>query len=118
MSTSQVLYERVKELVEQKGVSINQMLRSCGLNPSLMTDVKNKGTIPSAEKIAKMADYLEVSVDYLLGRSEVTYLAANASGAEYHKLSRENKEKLDELAKHLYEKETITGDEFMSILNG
>ena len=27
-------------------------------------------------------------------------------------------EKLDELAKHLYEKETITGEEFMSILNG
>ena len=29
----------------------------------------------------------------------------------------ENREKLDELANFLYEKETITGDEFMSILN-
>ena len=29
---------------------------------------------------------------------------------------RENREKLDELAKYLYEKETITGEEFMSIL--
>ena len=29
----------------------------------------------------------------------------------------ENREKLDELAKTLYEKETITGDEFMDILN-
>ncbi|MGN0131689.1 MAG: ATP-dependent zinc metalloprotease FtsH [Lachnospiraceae bacterium] len=29
----------------------------------------------------------------------------------------ENKEKLDELAKFLYEKETITGEEFMEILN-
>ena len=29
----------------------------------------------------------------------------------------ENREKLDELAQFLYEKETITGDEFMSILN-
>lgn len=29
----------------------------------------------------------------------------------------ENREKLDQLAKHLYEKETITGDEFMAILN-
>ena len=29
----------------------------------------------------------------------------------------ENRQKLDELAKYLYEKETITGDEFMSILN-
>ena len=30
----------------------------------------------------------------------------------------ENKKKLDELAKFLYEKETITVDEFMQILNG
>lgn len=30
----------------------------------------------------------------------------------------ENREKLDELAQFLYEKETITGEEFMNILNG
>ena len=29
----------------------------------------------------------------------------------------DNRAKLDELAKYLYEKETITGEEFMSILN-
>ena len=29
----------------------------------------------------------------------------------------ENREKLDELARFLYEKETITGEEFMKILN-
>jgi cell division protease FtsH len=29
----------------------------------------------------------------------------------------ENKEKMDELAEHLYFRETITGDEFMAILN-
>ena len=33
------------------------------------------------------------------------------------KILSENREKLDELAKYLYEKETITGEEFMSIMN-
>lgn len=33
------------------------------------------------------------------------------------KILADNREKLDELAKYLYEKETITGEEFMSILN-
>ena len=33
------------------------------------------------------------------------------------KILTENREKLDELARFLYEKETITGEEFMSILN-
>ena len=30
----------------------------------------------------------------------------------------DNREKLDQLAQYLYEKETITGEEFMHILNG
>ena len=33
------------------------------------------------------------------------------------KLLEDNRAKLDELAMYLYEKETITGDEFMRILN-
>ena len=33
------------------------------------------------------------------------------------KILSENREKLDELAMYLYEKETITGDEFMDILD-
>lgn len=34
------------------------------------------------------------------------------------KILEDNRAKLDELAGFLYEKETITGDEFMEILNG
>ncbi len=34
------------------------------------------------------------------------------------KILRDNREKLDEAAKYLYRNETITGDEFMKILNG
>ena len=33
------------------------------------------------------------------------------------RILQENRQKLDELAKFLYEKETITGEEFMEILN-
>ena len=33
-------------------------------------------------------------------------------------LLRDNREKLDKLAQYLTEKETITGEEFMGILNG
>lgn len=38
--------------------------------------------------------------------------------AKARKILEENRSKLDELAKYLYEKETITGDEFMAILEG
>ena len=36
----------------------------------------------------------------------------------YVTLSKENREKMDELAEYLIEKETITGKEFMEILEG
>ena len=41
-----------------------------------------------------------------------------AARAKADKILQENIEKLHELAKYLLEKETITGDEFMRILNG
>ena len=40
--------------------------------------------------------------------------------AQYEKAAKilaENQQKLDELASYLYEKETISGEEFMEILN-
>ena len=46
---------------------------------------------------------------------EVMKLIENQYCKAYEML-RENRQKLDELAKYLYEKETITGEEFMSLL--
>ena len=42
---------------------------------------------------------------------------AEQEAAEAIRILTENKHKMDELAQYLYEKETITGDEFMDILN-
>ena len=38
------------------------------------------------------------------------------SSIQIHNKIVENRAKLDELAKYLYEKETITGEEFMKVL--
>ena len=43
--------------------------------------------------------------------------AVTAEHEKARKILAENREKLDELAMYLYEKETITGDEFMDILD-
>ena len=40
-----------------------------------------------------------------------------AEHAKAIRILTDNRAKLDELAKYLYEKETITGEEFMNILN-
>ena len=45
------------------------------------------------------------------------FRSVKAEHEKARKILAENREKLDELAMYLYEKETITGDEFMDILD-
>ncbi|MGN0467994.1 MAG: ATP-dependent zinc metalloprotease FtsH [Acutalibacteraceae bacterium] len=53
-------------------------------------------------------------------QAKIDYQVIDLIKAQYEKAKRilsENRDKLDELARFLYEKETITGEEFMQILN-
>ncbi|MCL2054898.1 MAG: helix-turn-helix domain-containing protein [Oscillospiraceae bacterium] len=45
------------------------MLTDCQLNKDTMRHIKN-GKIPSADRILIIADYLDCSIDYLLGRTD------------------------------------------------
>lgn len=62
-----MLYERIKELCRQKGVSIAQMEREIGFPRSSISKI-DKHT-PSMDKIQKIADYFDVSVDSLVDES-------------------------------------------------
>ncbi len=68
MNNAQVA-DRIKELCKLKKITVKAMLESCDLSPNFIYDFTKKGQIPSVNKIEAIADYLECSVDYLLGRS-------------------------------------------------
>lgn len=68
MELSEVIAQNIEKLVAQAGITISRFLKDNGFNSSFFNDVK-KGSIPSAEKIIKMADYFGVSTDSLLGRT-------------------------------------------------
>ena len=55
--------------------------------------------------------YLQKEID------EKVVQLVKAEHEKARKILAENREKLDELAMYLYEKETITGDKFMDILD-
>lgn len=67
MPIVQVLISRITYMTAKKGVSVNQMLRESGLSKSLLDNMK-RGSMPSADKLATLADYFGCSTDYLLGR--------------------------------------------------
>ena len=67
MYNSQDMAERIKNLAKEKGIAAKIMLQDIGLGPNALTQMKT--SVPKADNLAKIADYLECSVDYLLGRS-------------------------------------------------
>lgn len=63
------LYERIRDIAKTKGYSVNRLEQELGFARSSISKF-NRNT-PSAEKIQQIADFLNVSVDYLLNGKEV-----------------------------------------------
>lgn len=61
------LIEIITRLVEERGISKNKMLTDLKLSRSSLIDWQARGTIPSGDTLTKIANYFDVSVDYLLG---------------------------------------------------
>ena len=64
------IYERIKEAASMRGVSIHKLEQDLGLPRSSVSKYsKNK---PSADRLARIADYLGVSVDFLVSEKSDT----------------------------------------------
>lgn len=66
------LYEKIKSLAAAKRISIRQLEEN--LDIANGTIRRWNKTNPSTSAVTKVADYFHVSVDYLLGREELSTL--------------------------------------------
>lgn len=63
------LVNRIKKLCDLKDVKINKCLSDCNLDKNVLTNMKK--SVPSVDKIMTLAEYFNVSIDYLLtGKSD------------------------------------------------
>ena len=69
MYNSPEIAERIKKRVKQQGKTMGDMLSSCGLGINTVSKM-TKGTDILTQNFARIADYLDCSVDYLLGRTD------------------------------------------------
>lgn len=91
MYNSQDVAERIKELAQKRNVSVKQVLSDIGLGFNTMSNMKT--SMPKSDNLAKIADYLNCSVDYLLGRTdspEVTGAYINGDNNGIQAVSRDN----------------------------
>lgn len=61
-------FDRIKELAKKQGLSINLLEEKLGYSRNTIYNLKNSK--PSTERISEIADYFNVSTDYLLGRTD------------------------------------------------
>ncbi|EPC6146851.1 helix-turn-helix domain-containing protein [Enterococcus faecium] len=62
-------FERIKKLAKKKDKSLQQVARELNYGENYFYSL-NAGKQPTAEKLQEIADYFDVSIDYLLGREE------------------------------------------------
>lgn len=62
--------ETLLKLLKEKNVTKNKMLCDLNLSKNSFVAWAKRGTIPSGETLAKIADYFNVSTDYLLGKTD------------------------------------------------
>ena len=61
--------KRIRTKMKEDNIKIGEMLDSCELSKNALSSM-DSGFLPRLENLCKIADYLNVSIDYLLGRNE------------------------------------------------
>lgn len=74
-------FERIKELAKARGITLGTLEEKLGLSRNSIYTIKNKK--PSAERLQLIADYFNVSTDYLLGRTDNPNIANDDTIAGY-----------------------------------
>lgn len=61
------MYENYEKILMARGLTNYKVSKETGVAQSVLSNWKNKGTIPRPETLQIIAEYLGVTVDYLLG---------------------------------------------------
>lgn len=62
------VFDRIKALADKQGISVSKVALDLGFSENLFYQWKKAS--PKSDRLEKVADYFNVSVDYLLGRDD------------------------------------------------
>ncbi len=78
---------RLKELRKQRNITQSELAKYLGVVKSTISLYENENRLPDIETINKLADYFNVTVDYLLGRETLAAGNLPEGAAETKKTS-------------------------------
>lgn len=97
------VFDRIKNLSDNQGKSMQSVAEDIGMSKNIF--YRWKTTEPKAVDLQKVADYFNVSVDYLLGRTNSKAIEPVSIEDEMYIAFRKNEERLPEAKREEYRKE-------------
>ena len=94
MYFAHTIKERIKLLCRKKKINMETLLSECSLGVNAIRQITDTKGMASFS-LAKIADYLDCSVDYLLGRTENSQSHKKESVNKYNSLSALGQQKAD-----------------------
>lgn len=101
--------QRIFSILEEKKIKQKDLAVNVGISTSAISDWKKRGTNPAVENISAIADFLEVSLDFLITGKEKSSSADNMSDDErellekYKMLDEKDRIRVQERAETLLE---------------
>ena len=69
-----VINENIKKLRVARGLNQVEFAKILGVSKQCVSNWENDNVMPSIEMLVKIADFFNVTTDYVLGRNEKTYI--------------------------------------------
>ncbi|MBQ7788574.1 MAG: helix-turn-helix transcriptional regulator [Clostridia bacterium] len=69
-----MLNENIKRLRLARGLNQVEFAKAMGVSKQCISNWENDNVMPSIEMLVRIADFFNVSTDYVLGRNEKTYI--------------------------------------------
>lgn len=77
MDIKEILSERLHNLLEELDMSQAELSKRSSVTEATISNFLNCKQLPKLEVVSKIADVLNVSVDYLLGKTNVRQIASD-----------------------------------------
>lgn len=68
------MYERFEQLLKEHGISTYRVAKDTKITTSLFSQWKSGKNQPKTSTLQKIADYFGVSLDWLLGNTDIKYI--------------------------------------------
>lgn len=97
---------KINQLLKEKQLSQKDMLEKCDLSKNAISSMLSRGSMLRADNLARIADYLDCSIDYLMGRnypsSKILPLSDDLV-SKYNSLTEDGKAEISHMINYKYE---------------